>query len=227
METSPSLSLSRGVKEAALDWGADLVGICAAEALAPHDRHLRRIMPTAISVVVVAVRHSTGALDSEDLREGGIDRRKCGDAIFAYGLRAWGRLWREILGAQDEALRRDLFYGFSMREIWQTFMTGNYYYCFECQSACPVFSPGGTAAKGAGGCQPSTRGPCLPGAASVRCGASGLLTLSSGSEQDPASVLLGKPSLCISPNPRHKHGFADVTNLSHFLCKINVGLSFP
>jgi hypothetical protein len=26
--------------------------------------------------------------------------------------------------------------GYELREMWQTFMTGNYYYCFNCQSQC-------------------------------------------------------------------------------------------
>ena len=26
----------------------------------------------------------------------------------------------------------------TLRELWQTFMTGNYYYCFKCQSQCPA-----------------------------------------------------------------------------------------
>ena len=28
-------------------------------------------------------------------------------------------------------------------EYWQTFMTGNYYYCFACQASCPVGKPSG------------------------------------------------------------------------------------
>jgi hypothetical protein len=28
--------------------------------------------------------------------------------------------------------------GEGLREMWQTFMTGNYYYCFKCQSQCPA-----------------------------------------------------------------------------------------
>lgn len=26
--------------------------------------------------------------------------------------------------------------GYGLREIWQNFMTGNYYYCFRCQTCC-------------------------------------------------------------------------------------------
>jgi hypothetical protein len=26
-------------------------------------------------------------------------------------------------------------------DLWQNFMTGNYYYCFACQAACPVGRP--------------------------------------------------------------------------------------
>jgi len=28
--------------------------------------------------------------------------------------------------------------GKGLRELWQTFMTGNYYYCLECQAQCPA-----------------------------------------------------------------------------------------
>jgi len=28
--------------------------------------------------------------------------------------------------------------GYGVREMWQTFMTGNYYYCFQCQSQGPA-----------------------------------------------------------------------------------------
>ncbi len=72
---------------------------------------------------------------------GVIDKRKCGDAIFAGGYRAWRRFLLELLEAAPDK-RRDLLGGQLSLDLWQNFMTGNYYYCFACQAACPVGRPG-------------------------------------------------------------------------------------
>lgn len=29
---------------------------------------------------------------------------------------------------------REIVQGSGLRQLWQTFMTGNYYYCFKCQT---------------------------------------------------------------------------------------------
>lgn len=71
------------------------------------------------------------------LGEGKIDKTKCGRTIFQYGLRRVIRFIGEMTEG-DPAKRRDLLKGFTLRELWQNFMAGNYYYCFECQSVCPV-----------------------------------------------------------------------------------------
>ncbi len=77
---------------------------------------------------------------------GAIDKRKCGDTIFSGGYRAWRRFLLDFVEATPEG-RRDLLGGQRALELWQNFMTGNYYYCFACQAACPVGQPG--AAPGA------------------------------------------------------------------------------
>ena len=33
---------------------------------------------------------------------------------------------------------REIIEGEGLRDMWQTFMTGNYYYCFKCQAQCPA-----------------------------------------------------------------------------------------
>lgn len=33
---------------------------------------------------------------------------------------------------------REIVQGSGLRHLWQPFMTGNYYYCFECQRQCPA-----------------------------------------------------------------------------------------
>jgi epoxyqueuosine reductase QueG len=79
----------------------------------------------------------TGALGGG----GAIDKRKCGDRIFSGGYRAWRRFLLELVEAPPEK-RREMTGGQLSLELWQNFMTGNYYYCFACQAACPVGRPG-------------------------------------------------------------------------------------
>jgi len=71
------------------------------------------------------------------LGNGRIDKSKCGRTIFQYGLRRVIRFIGEMMEG-DPKKRRDLLKGFTLREIWQNFMAGNYYYCFQCQSVCPI-----------------------------------------------------------------------------------------
>ncbi len=72
---------------------------------------------------------------------GGIDKRKCGDRIFSGGYRAWRRFLIDLVEAPPDK-RRDLLGGQLALELWQNFMTGNYYSCFACQAACPVGDAG-------------------------------------------------------------------------------------
>jgi epoxyqueuosine reductase QueG len=74
--------------------------------------------------------------------QGGIDKKKCGDAIFSGGFRAWRRFLLQVVEAEPEA-RRDLPGGRLSLDLWQNFMTGNYYSCFACQAACPLGGSGG------------------------------------------------------------------------------------
>lgn len=77
----------------------------------------------------------TGALSGE----GKIDKKLCGEAIFKFGFRFFQQCMEGLCaGPTEEAL--NIVEGFGLREMWQTFMTGNYYYCFECQSRCPAQS---------------------------------------------------------------------------------------
>jgi epoxyqueuosine reductase QueG len=72
------------------------------------------------------------------LSEGGkINKKLCGDHLFAYGLRCFTGLFHSL--AHKPALEiESLCESHTLRELWQTFMTGNYYYCFKCQSQCPA-----------------------------------------------------------------------------------------
>jgi epoxyqueuosine reductase QueG len=71
------------------------------------------------------------------LAEFTVNKKKCGDYIFSYGLRRFSGFMDELLGAGEKE-REELLKSAVMRELWQNFMTGCYYYCWECQSSCPV-----------------------------------------------------------------------------------------
>ncbi|MBI5904620.1 MAG: epoxyqueuosine reductase [Deltaproteobacteria bacterium] len=68
---------------------------------------------------------------------GRIDKRKCGDRIFSGGYRAWSGFLQDLVESSPEG-RKELLAGKMSLDLWQNFMTGNYYYCFACQAACPV-----------------------------------------------------------------------------------------
>jgi len=63
--------------------------------------------------------------------------RKCGDKIFSGGYRAWRTFLIALIEAPAEK-RKELTGSQISLDLWQNFMTGNYYYCFACQAACPV-----------------------------------------------------------------------------------------
>ena len=68
---------------------------------------------------------------------GKINKKLCGDRIFAYGLRFFTDILKNLTETPKEAVG-DMLKTHGVRELWQTFMTGNYYYCFSCQSQCPA-----------------------------------------------------------------------------------------
>ena len=78
---------------------------------------------------------------------GAIDKRKCGDRIFSGGYRAWRRFLLDLVEATPDR-RREILGGQLALDLWQNFMTGNYYYCFACQAACPVGKAGAGAGPG-------------------------------------------------------------------------------
>lgn len=72
------------------------------------------------------------------LGNGQIDKKRCGEHIFLYGLRAFTRLLKDIALAKGKANAEKVLYTYRTRELWQALETGNYYYCWTCQSSCPV-----------------------------------------------------------------------------------------
>ena len=72
------------------------------------------------------------------LSEGGkINKKLCGDTIFTYGLRCFTDLFHTLANRPAREIE-EMCTSHALRELWQTFMTGNYYYCFKCQSQCPA-----------------------------------------------------------------------------------------
>jgi epoxyqueuosine reductase QueG len=69
--------------------------------------------------------------------EGKINKKLCGDVIFEHGFRYFQQLVQGIAKGEYEQMRETIE-GEGLRDMWQTFMTGNYYYCFKCQSQCPA-----------------------------------------------------------------------------------------
>ena len=72
--------------------------------------------------------------------KGKINKKLCGDVIFKYGLRYFQQLMGTVAGAAPSELQ-EMIGSEGLREMWQTFMTGNYYYCFKCQSQCTAERP--------------------------------------------------------------------------------------
>lgn len=60
---------------------------------------------------------------------GKVNKKACGDRVFRYGYRFFERTLSGLS-------RGEVLPGRDSRELWQTLMTGNYYYCFACQTMC-------------------------------------------------------------------------------------------
>ena len=68
---------------------------------------------------------------------GRINKKKCGDNIFKYGFRYFASFISDLHQKSPSEIEH-MVKGHGLREMWQTFMTGNYYYCFQCQAQCPA-----------------------------------------------------------------------------------------
>ena len=67
--------------------------------------------------------------------KGKINKKHCGDVIFKFGFRFF-RDFMQDLARKSSPEAEKIINGHGLLEMWQTFMTGNYYYCFRCQSQC-------------------------------------------------------------------------------------------
>ncbi len=69
--------------------------------------------------------------------EGAVNKKQCGDEIFKFGFRYFRSFVNSLVKKQSNEAKQ-IIDGYELMEMWQTFMTGNYYYCFKCQSQCPA-----------------------------------------------------------------------------------------
>ena len=70
---------------------------------------------------------------------GVMNKKLCGGNIFKYGFRFFQKFVEGLNQKSDPEITK-IIAGHELREMWQTFMTGNYYYCYECQTQCPATS---------------------------------------------------------------------------------------
>ena len=68
---------------------------------------------------------------------GQVDKQACGRVVFEFGLRGMTKFVGRMLNASSEQ-RTEMLKSHPFRELWQTLVSGNYYYCFECQAICPI-----------------------------------------------------------------------------------------
>jgi epoxyqueuosine reductase QueG len=99
----------------------------------PLDKHVaEKVMESECGACTVCLDSCpAGALEPYK-----IDKKKCGDRVFTYGLRGFSSFLDELLTAQDSE-RQEVLKSPAIRELWQNFMTGGYYYCWVCQTSCP------------------------------------------------------------------------------------------
>jgi epoxyqueuosine reductase len=67
--------------------------------------------------------------------DGSLDKRRCGAQVMAYGFTQFRKTMATLAKGSQEDVDAVLN-SFDLREIWQTFMTGNYYYCTQCMIQC-------------------------------------------------------------------------------------------
>jgi len=70
--------------------------------------------------------------------DGQIDKKRYGEHVFSYGLRAFTRVLMGVATAKDKSNAEEVIYHHRTRELWQALETGNYYHCWTCQSSCRV-----------------------------------------------------------------------------------------
>jgi epoxyqueuosine reductase QueG len=66
-----------------------------------------------------------------------VNKRLCGPKAMEFGFNKFKSLQgKPTTGSSDE--KGELLDDYSLRELWQTLITGSYYSCACCQTQCPV-----------------------------------------------------------------------------------------
>lgn len=69
--------------------------------------------------------------------DGTLNYRACASYILRNGLPGIIAIARKMIGADEKAIK-DIIYSPDFWEIWQSTVSGSFYGCFECISACPI-----------------------------------------------------------------------------------------
>lgn len=108
-----------------------LGAVLTTASLKPTKRKSQSLCPTDCQVCIL------GCPSKALLGGGEVDKRACGRMVFQFGLRGMTKFVGGMLNASSEK-RTEMLKSHAFRELWQTLVSGNYYYCFECQTLCPI-----------------------------------------------------------------------------------------
>ncbi|MBM4341007.1 MAG: epoxyqueuosine reductase [Deltaproteobacteria bacterium] len=108
-----------------------LGAVLTTASLKPTKRKSQFPCPTDCQVCIL------GCPSKALLGGGDVDKRACGRMVFQFGLRGMTKFVGGMLNASPER-RTEMLNSHTFRELWQTLVSGNYYYCFACQSLCPM-----------------------------------------------------------------------------------------
>jgi epoxyqueuosine reductase len=108
-----------------------LGAVLTSASLKPTKKKVRSPCPTKCQICI------QGCPSKALLGKGKVDKRACGRVIFQFGLRGMIKFVGEMIEASAEK-KAELLKSYPFRELWQTLVSGSYYYCFECQALCPI-----------------------------------------------------------------------------------------
>jgi epoxyqueuosine reductase len=69
--------------------------------------------------------------------DGPVNKRLCGPKALEFGFNKFRSILEKVATGSDKE-KRELLDDYSLRELWQTFITGSYYYCAHCLTQCPL-----------------------------------------------------------------------------------------
>jgi epoxyqueuosine reductase QueG len=72
--------------------------------------------------------------------EGPVNKRLCGPSAMEFGFNQFRSILGKLASGSNEE-KSEILDSRHLRELWQTFITGSYYYCARCQTQCPANDP--------------------------------------------------------------------------------------